>query len=231
MHRFLLRPGAAAAIIASLGCANTPAGPLALVAARNTAATVRQLLAEGHEPDERDRDGLTPLMWAVRNGAVDAMSALLDAGADPDARDRRNGWTPLLHAIHTQQPDAVRRLRERGADPNARTQALTPLLMAAAEPDPVFVTLLLTYGADPRARGNGGATALSQAVSGGAMTDIDRPLFGGCHLATVRVLKEHDPTVDVPDTIVGWNVLWWARFHGCQDVLNLVGPGGLRRKR
>ncbi|SRR6266508_1296486 len=102
--------------------------------------------------------------------------------------------------------------------------------MAAAEQDPSFVKLLLAHGADPTARGNGGATALSQAVSGGAMTDIDRPLFGGCHPATVRALKEHDPKVDMPNTIAAWNALWWAKFHGCHDVLNMVEPAGMRTK-
>ena len=72
--------------------------------------------------------------------------------------------------------------------------------------------------------------SLSEAVSGGALSDIDRPLFGGCHPATVRVLKEHDPKVDMPDTIAGWNALWWARFHGCQEVLDLVAPISKRTK-
>ena len=44
----------------------------------------------------------------------------------------------------------------------------------------------------------------------------------------VRALKAHDPKVDMPDTIAGWNALWWARFHGCQEVLNVVEPNGMR---
>jgi Ankyrin repeats (many copies) len=163
-------------------------------------------------------------MWAARAGAIEAMTALLDAGADANARDRRNHWTPLLHAIHCRRLEAARLLLERGADPNLRTESVTPLLMAAVEPDPGFVKLLLSYGADPRARGIGGTTALSQAVSGGALSDIDRPLLGGCRTETVRALKTHDPDVDMPETIAGWHALWWARFHGCQDVLDLVVP-------
>jgi ankyrin repeat protein len=231
MHRFMLLVGMGYALLAAPGCADAPMVPLALVAARNAVDTVRQLLAEGHQPDERDADGLTPLMWAARNGAVEAMTALLDAGADPNARDTRNGWTPLLHAIHTQRVDAVRLLLERGADPNARLDSTTPLMMAAVEIDPSFVKLLLEYGADPQARGYGGATALSLAVSGGALSDIDRPLLGGCRTETVRVLKTHDPKMDMPDTIAGWHALWWARFHGCHDVLNMVGPSGLRTNK
>ena len=230
MHRFMLFVGMAFALLGSDACADVPIVPLALVAARNAVDTVRQLLADGHPADQRDADGLTPLMWAARAGAVDAMRVLLDGGADPNARDRRHGWTPLLHAIHKRRIDAVRLLLERGADPNARTAELTPLIMGAPDRTPDFVELLLEYGADPRARGYGGATALSQAVSGGALSDLDRPIFGGCRPDTVRALKQHDPDVDLPDTIAGKDALWWAKFHGCQEVLDLVEPSGTRSR-
>jgi ankyrin repeat protein len=224
MRHFMLLAGMGIGLIAAGACGAGPSLPLALVAARNAVATVRQLLSEGHAADERDSGGLTALMWASRAGAVDAMAALLDAGANPNARDERHGWTPLMHAIHAQHVGAVRLLLERGADPNIRVPSFTPLIMAAMEPDPSFVKLLLEHGADAQARGNGGATALSQAVSGGALSDIDRPLLGGCRTETVRALKTHDPKIDMPDTIAGWHALWWARFHGCQEVLDMVGP-------
>jgi ankyrin repeat protein len=168
---------------------------------------------------------LTPLMRAAREGDLDDMRSLLDAGADPMDRDMRNGWTALFHAIHTRQVDAVRLLLDRGVSPNRPARLLTPLAMAAADRDPTIVQLLLAHGADVHARGLGGATALSVAVSGGALMDIDRPLFGGCHAATVRALLEHDPTLRLPDSIAGTEALWWARFHGCADVLKMVEAG------
>lgn len=45
----------------------------------------------------------------------------------------------------------------------------------------------------------------------------------GCHPATVRALPRHDPTLRLPDTIAGREALWWARFHGCAEVLTMVG--------
>jgi ankyrin repeat protein len=219
----MLLVGLGMSALASNACRTEPTLPLAIVAARNAADLVQRLLLERHDPNERDGSGLTPLMWAARTGAVDAMKALLDGGADPTVRDVRNGWTPLFHAIHAQQVEAVRLLLDRGVDPNKPSRMLTPLLMAASDPDPTIVQLLLAHGADPTKRGIGGSTALTEAVSGGALSDIDRPLFGGCHPATVKALLAHDPTLTMPDTIAAREALWWARFHGCAEVLTMVG--------
>lgn len=225
MRRFLVFAGLGLSLVAAGGCSGESELPLlALVAARNAADTVRQLIARGYAADERDDRGWTPLMHAARANALDAMAVLLDAGADPNARDRRSQWTPLLHAVHKQQQAAVQLLLERGADPNiAAPGGVTPLMMAANAPDPSMVDHLLARGADPNKVGPGGRTALSQAVSGGALTDfIDRPLLGGCRPATVRTLLTHDPTLRLPDNFAGRQALVFARLHGCRDVLGLV---------
>jgi hypothetical protein len=87
-----------------------------------------------------------------------------------------------------------------------------------------MVKVLLEYGADPRVEGPNGATALTQAVSGGALSDItDPPLLGGCHPETVRAFLAHDPDLKIPATFAGRHAIWWARFHGCEDVLRMVG--------
>jgi ankyrin repeat protein len=231
MRHFMLLLGVGLSALASDACADGPTLPLAIVAARNAADLVQTLLLEQHDPNQRDGSGLTPLMWAARTGAVDAMKTLLDGGADPTVRDVRNGWTPLFHAIHTRQVEAVRLLLDRGVDPNRPARLSTPLLMAASDPDPAIVQLLLAHGADPNKRGIGGSTALTEAVSGGALSDIDRPLFGGCHPATVKALLAHDPTLTMPDTIAAREALWWAKFHGCQEVIALVGASGLKATR
>jgi ankyrin repeat protein len=226
MHRLMLGLGIGVSLAAASACGAQPTLPLAIAAARNAADLVRALLLEHEDPDQRDVHGLTPLMWAARAGALDAMKTLLDSGATPAARDQRHGWTALFHAIHKRRPGAVRLLLEHGVDPNEPVRLLRPLAMAAADRDPAIVELLLAHGADANARGVGGSTALSVAVSGGALTDLDRPLLGGCHPATVRALLAHDPTLRLPDTIAGREAIWWARFHGCAEVLSLVGIDG-----
>lgn len=224
MRHLLLCLGMGTSLLASSACGAPPKGPLAAAAVTNAADVVRRLLADGRAPDEAGDDGITPLMWAARSGATQSMTALLDAGADANARDNHNRWTPLLHAVHKQRPYAVRLLLEHGADANAAAPGgLTPLFMAAADTDPSTVQTLLEYGANPRAEGPGGATPLTQAVSGGAMSDIDRPLLGGCRRATVNAIMTHDPTLRVARTAAGLQAIWWARFHGCAEVLQLIG--------
>jgi ankyrin repeat protein len=166
-------------------------------------------------------------MWAARTEGIDAMKVLLDAGATVDRRDRRNGWTALQHAIHTRAIHAVRLLLERGADPNASDHpgAPTPLLMASLEADPAVLKLLLAYGADPRVEGEWGDTPLTQAVSGGALSDIDRGLLGACHADTVRALLEHDRTLRLPDSAAGRQALMWARLHSRQASTREVVHG------
>src|SRR5688572_14941596 len=80
MQRFMLRLGLGAALLAAGACAQRPETPLTQAAARNDVAALRQLLADGHDADEAD--SWTALIWASRSGSIDAINALLDAGAD-----------------------------------------------------------------------------------------------------------------------------------------------------
>jgi hypothetical protein len=60
------------------------ATPLMAAALYGDAALVRRLLAVGADPNAADMFGVTPLMWALPD--VGKMQALLDAGADVNAR-------------------------------------------------------------------------------------------------------------------------------------------------
>jgi ankyrin repeat protein len=209
--------------LCSAGCVEKVETPMGVAASNNDLAEVRILLRAGVKADDFGPNGVTPLMIAARRGALDAMNALFDAGADPDRRDRRFDWTPLMHAVHKGQAKATEALLERGADPNLATEGrLTPLMMAAGDPDPRIVERLLAHGANPRTAGEYGDTPLARAVSGGALSDIDRPILGGCHPATVRALLAHDPALRLPANFEGRVALIWARLRGCSDVVTLV---------
>ena len=115
------------------------------------------------------RGNWTPLMYAARDGAVDAARVLADAGADLDAVDPENA-TALLRAITNSHYDVAAVLIEHGADTNlADTSGMGPLYAAVdmsslgevygRPPRQVrdghsvldVITLLLEHGADPNA--------------------------------------------------------------------------------
>ena len=62
--------------------------------------------------------GMTPLLYASRDGRMETSRLLLDAGANVNQADV-NGITPLITAITNNHPDVARFLIDRGADINA----------------------------------------------------------------------------------------------------------------
>ena len=213
------------ALLAASACDKGPRTPLTQAAARNDVATLRHLLDAGHAADEGG-DAWTALIWAARSGSIEAMTVLLDSGADIN-RPAPTGddWdaTPLQHAILARQPAAARLLVDRGADLTRGDSGLRPLFLAADDTDPTILELLLAHGADPRVEDDHGATPLSHAVSAGPIRGPDRPMFGGCRVATVRALIAHDPTLRLTRNAASTNAIWWARVQGCQQVLKLIG--------
>ena len=57
--------------------------------------TVSLLLKLGFTPDSEDSIGQTALHYALRFGNIAALEVLLDAGANPNAPERRFGQTPM----------------------------------------------------------------------------------------------------------------------------------------
>ena len=83
--------------------------PGTTLAALETPAVVKGLLRAGADPNEPVRIGtiaLTPLASAAHAGTLDSLSALIDHGADPNARAAR-GLTPLTLAAAANRADAA----------------------------------------------------------------------------------------------------------------------------
>jgi ankyrin repeat protein len=111
--------------------------------------------------------GLTPLVFAAREGDLESSRLLLDAGASVN-QQTEYGWTPLLTAVNNRNYRVAEFLIERGADVNlANKGGWTPLYLATdnrnieggdypvpkADLDHLqLVELLLGKGADPNAR-------------------------------------------------------------------------------
>jgi ankyrin len=223
-------------------------------AAENHGAVVRALAARGAEvngrsnvlePPTRDildfrtdkngqalqtllttfpRGGLTPLLFAARQGSLDAVRALAEAGADLNLADPE-GITPLVLAIRNGHYDVAALLVDRGANVNAGDRVnRTPLYMAvdmhtldwiqnrpAPKSEDVkdsvdLAKLLLERGANPDAQlsGNppgwkGDAIAAQNTfgnVVGAGMTPFVRAAKNA-DLAMMRLLLEKgaDPTI------------------------------------
>ena len=82
---------------------------------------ITALLKAGADANEALPLGKTPLMLAARNGRVEAIKALLDGGANINAKETLRGTTPLMWAADEAHPAAVKLLVDRGADIKARS--------------------------------------------------------------------------------------------------------------
>jgi ankyrin repeat protein len=89
----------------------------------------RRVTAEGR-PKDLYRGGLTPLLFAAREGCIACLEVLLDAGADID-RDDPDGATALIMALLNRHWDTAQFLIEAGADVNLwDIYGQTPLYVA-----------------------------------------------------------------------------------------------------
>jgi ankyrin repeat protein len=141
----------------------------------NAAARARQ----AQQQEQQDQDviiaglvgggsgGLTPLVFAAREGDLESAKLLVDAGADVN-QVTEYGWSALLTATNNRNYRVGAFLLERGADPNiANKGGWTPLYLATDNRNieggdyPVpesdmdeleYIELLLDHGADPNQR-------------------------------------------------------------------------------
>lgn len=148
------------------------AQPLLFGALRiGNAKVVRELLAEGADPNEPDAERqMPPLMWAAERGWALCAQILLAAGANINARDRsKTRETTLIRCCKNSQHAFAQAMLEAGADPDARSASGETALMAAAQAGSSrCVRALLAAGADPHLTDLRGVGALARAVGAGS---------------------------------------------------------------
>lgn len=146
--------------------------PLMGAAKMNKAAVIDYLLSiDDHTTsavvDARKHDGGTALFIAALQGSLEALVALVEAGADLEAADDER-WTPLMCAAENGHIECVHILVAHAANLDARSNEQdTALILAAYYGHERVVRALAAFGADRRAKDNDGRTALVAAAESG----------------------------------------------------------------
>ena len=130
---------------------------------------LREILANPALLEAHSSDGWTPLHLAAFFGHADLANALLDRGANIEARST-NGMknTPLHAAAAGGHTALVKLLLDRGADANARQQGGFAALHSAAQAgNSKMAELLIAHGSDVDARAENNQAALDLALMKG----------------------------------------------------------------
>ena len=132
---------------------------------RATVEDVTACLAAGANVKTRKRKGNVLLRAAIWSKDPKVIEALIEAGADPNARGR---WdvTPLHWAVsHNKNPGVAKVLINAGVDLDAQTKKSksTPLHFAADSASPELVKALVDAGANLMMRNSSGKTPLQVA--------------------------------------------------------------------
>ena len=99
----------------------------------------------------------TPLMFAAMNFVsvdydFDAVKALIEAGADVNAKDDEGKTALIYAAIYNHTPEVAKALVEAGAEINAKdNEGRTALSWAACNHNPQVLKALVEAGADVNA--------------------------------------------------------------------------------
>ena len=204
--------------------------PLLMAISNNKTVAARYLLAHGGDVNAQDWYGRSPLWEAVnvrnlyvhnatfKNGIDRApvlalIQALLDAGADVNARTRQ---TP---------PFRNHLLEITGSLEWVDFTGQTPFLAAALAGDTTVMKLLLSYGADPMINTFQGTSALMAAAGVNwvvAQTYTEGP---GPLLAAVRMCQELGMDVNQANSM-GITALHGAANRGSDDIIQFLVDKG-----
>jgi WD40 repeat protein len=189
-------------------------------------ASLRAFGRMGADPNARDTDGQTPLMFArscLDQGPL--FDALISRGADVNARDNA-GETALLLICKSNDMALVDRLLENGANPNLADHAGNTPLIAASDHSEIL-SLLLDYKADPNqclteqyggrcpldlVAQNGDYTSVKDLIKHGAKVNVG----SGGYTPLYYAVGEHDATM------VGLLIAHGADFNVQQDGKTLL---------
>lgn len=175
------------------------------------------LLEKGDAIESRDRNGLTYLMWASKNGYHQVVELLLNENAEIEAidttRDGSGMMTSLMLAACNGHERVVELLIESGANLEKKDDEGHTVFFAAAKSGASNVVSLLLDRVDVNARSeHENATALIIAAKHGHQETLARLIHAGA---------------DLDATDGRWKTaLWHAAANGNIRILNQLVDGG-----
>jgi len=112
----------------------------------------------------KNKDGNTPLLYAILNDSTETAEQLIAQGADINAKNK-DGYTPLHYAVSGNSKEMAELLIAKGADIDAKEKnGYTPLHYAVSGNSKEMAELLIAKGADINAKDKDGNTPLLYAV-------------------------------------------------------------------
>jgi uncharacterized protein len=135
--------------------------------------------------------GQTPLMWAIAEKHSDVAKALVDHGANVNAKSK-SGFTALQFAAQQGDMESAKALLAAGATVNEADpdDAMTPLLTAIGSGQAPLALLLIENGADVNATNKQGVSALHFAATRRNMNDLTKTMLAKGANPNVRQKRE-----------------------------------------
>jgi cytohesin len=130
-------------------------------------------LANARLDERRAPWGISPLLVAARYGQTEVVKTLLDAKADPKAKDNVVGISTMHWAALNGQKEVVELLLKAGVEVDIQDKDGDSPLHWAADGHPDVVEFLLSHGADPNSRDQDGETPLHEAAGGGLQKVVE----------------------------------------------------------
>jgi ankyrin repeat protein len=195
--------------------AAAPPGDTYAAIRANDLPRVKTLVATAGAVNTPGEFGSTPLMQAAIAGSPEAMTLLIDAGADVNAQNAF-GTTALMMSVA--DIDKVRLLLARGANVKAASkQGRTALFVAAmGDSSSEVVDLLITKGADVRTKDVFGNSLLVAATAGNDLVTIRRMLDAGLDVNSAD--------------LVGSTPILASVYHGNLEAVKLLLAKGASAK-
>ena len=173
---------------------------LAIASESGDSDTIARLIKEeGVNPDTTfaSRDGIPLIAWPLRARSLGGLNALLEAGADPNARESKHMNGEMIHFNNA-------------------------MVFAAMMDDPRYLALLLKHGGDPNIRNVNNETLLFQAfISGNQWENVKLLIEKGANINAPNRASD-DTILSSYTSRGGFDSAYWLLEHGADPTLELA---------